>query len=156
MTDVATKADIAELKTELKTEMAELKAEMVTKTELKTELAKVRAEMATKAELASVRDDLKQEIRFLGARFENLESTVKAFGEGLVGMREHFTEEIRALRTELSTRIGLLEDVVRKNSSDLQEVKADVADLRRRFDRLERENDLERRVAEVEKRLGIR
>jgi hypothetical protein len=35
-------------------------------------------------------------------------------------------------------------------------VKAGVVDLRRRFDRLERENDLEKRVAEVEKRLGIR
>ena len=103
-----------------------------------------------------MRDELKQEIRFLGARFENLESTVKAFGEGLLGLREHVTEEIRALRNELSSRISLLEEIVRKNSGDLQDMKADVADLRRRFDRLERESDLEKRVAEVEKRLGIR
>ena len=101
-------------------------------------------------------DSLRQEFRHQGVLFEQLVSKVDAFGEGLVGLREHVTVEIRALRNELSARIALLEEVVRKNSGDLQDVKADVADLRRRFDRLERESDLEKRVAEVEKRLGIR
>jgi chromosome segregation ATPase len=124
--------------------------------ELRSDLASKKDVADLRTELHATKVELKEDIRFLGARFENLESTVKAFGEGVVGMREHFTEEIRALRKELSSRIALLEEIVRKNSGDLQDVKADVADLRRRFDRLERENDLEKRVAEVEKRLGIR
>lgn len=135
MTDVATKADLAKLESKLESTIADLKSEL-------------------KADIAGLAT--KEELRLLGARFENLESTVKAFGEGLVGLREHVTDEIRALRRELSSRIALLEEVVRQNSSDLQDMKADVADLRRRFDRLERESDLEKRVAEVEKRLGIR
>ncbi|HEX4517480.1 MAG TPA: hypothetical protein VH054_28235 [Polyangiaceae bacterium] len=139
MTDAVTKADLLATETELKNELA-------SKVELR----------ALRSELAATREELKEEIRFLGARFENLESIVKAFGEGLLGLREHVTEEIRTLRKELSSRIAVLEEVVRNNSGDLQEVKAGVADLRRRFDRLERENDLEKRVAEVEKRLGIR
>lgn len=111
---------------------------------------------ATKVELQSEIGSLRQEFRHQGVLFEQLVSKVDAFGEGLVGLREHVTVEIRALRNELSSRIALLEEVVRKNSADLQDVKADVADLRRRFDRLERESDLEKRVTEVEKRLGIR
>lgn len=139
----------------------------------KGDLAAAVADLATKAELA----ELRQEFRHQGVLFEQLRTNVQVLAEGLVGFREHFTDEIRALRRELSSRIGLLEEVVRQNSGDiqgvktdlqavkgdlqsmkgdLQSVKADVADLRRRFDRLERESDLEKRVAEVEKRLGIR
>jgi hypothetical protein len=41
--------------------------------------------------------------------------------------------------------------------SQLEELEgAPVFELRRRFNRLERESDLEKRVTEVEKRLGIR
>jgi hypothetical protein len=50
----------------------------------------------------------------------------------------------------------MLEDVVRQQSGEIHALQADVADLRRRFDRLEREADLEKRVTEVEKKLGIR
>ena len=55
---VATKTGLAELKTELKTDLAELKADMATKadlaelkTELKTDLAELKTDMVTKAEL---------------------------------------------------------------------------------------------------------
>jgi hypothetical protein len=153
MSDLATKADLAELKAEL---TSELKGELASK----ADLAAAVAGLATKAELAEFR----QEFRHQGVLFEQLRTNVQVIAEGLVGLREQVTDEIRALRKELSSRITLLEEVVRKNSgdllqdvkTDLQAVKADVADLRRRFDRLERESDLEKRVAEVEKRLGIR
>jgi predicted nucleic acid-binding Zn-ribbon protein len=62
--DLATKADlagvrteIAELKTELKTEIAELRTEIDgVRTELKTEIAELRTEL--KAEIAEMRTDL--------------------------------------------------------------------------------------------------
>jgi len=68
-----------------------------------------------------------------------------------------------ALREGLSARISLLEEVVRensrdirKNSEDIRKLEAAVVDLRRRFDRLEHESEFEKRVLEIEKRLGIR
>jgi predicted nucleic acid-binding Zn-ribbon protein len=62
--DLATKADlagvrteIAELKTELKTEIAELRTEIAgVRTELKTEIAELRTEL--KSEIAEMRTDL--------------------------------------------------------------------------------------------------
>ena len=123
----------------------------------KGDIAQLRGDLATtKTELTSEIDSLRREFRHQGVLFEQLGTKVQVLAEGLVGMREHFTAEIRALRQDLSSRIAVVEEVVRHNSGDLQDVKADVADLRRRFDRLERESDLEKRVAEVEKRLGIR
>jgi hypothetical protein len=72
MTDAVTKADLLATKTELKNELA-----------TKAQLHDLRVE------LVATRAELKEEIRFLGARFDNLESIVKAFGEGLLGVREH-------------------------------------------------------------------
>jgi len=123
-----------------------------TKADLAALGAELRSVFATTDELAAFRE----EFRDHGVLFEQLVTKVQVLAEGLVGMREHFTTEIRATREDLSSRIAIVTEVVRQNSGDLQDVKADVADLRRRFDRLERESDLEKRVAEVEKRLGIR
>ena len=56
---VATKTDLAELKTELKTDLAELKTDLAElKTELKTDLAELKADMATKADLAELKTDM--------------------------------------------------------------------------------------------------
>ncbi len=147
MTDFATKDDVRAVKDDVR----------AVRNDLRDELKQV--ETSLRGEIGSLRED----VHFLGVRFEQLDSKVTAIGEGLIGFREHFTEEIRKLREELSGRISLLEEVVRgssadvrKGSADIQALQAEVASLRRRFDRYEQESALEERVTEIEKRLGIR
>jgi DNA repair exonuclease SbcCD ATPase subunit len=96
---------------------------------------------------------------------ERIESQMQVVVEAVTGMRVDIDAKLTALEARLSERIGVLEQVVRKNSEDirknsedLQRVRAEVVELRRDFDRrseLARLGALEDRVARVEAKLGI-
>ena len=66
--DLATKADLAELRAELKAEIAELRAE------LKAEIAELRMEL--KAEIADVRSELRQAELRLEAKIEGIKADI--------------------------------------------------------------------------------
>ena len=72
--DLATKVDVAELRTELKAELAELRAE------LKAGLAELRTEL--KAELADLRSELRQAELRLEAKIETMKADIlnRVFG----------------------------------------------------------------------------
>jgi uncharacterized protein YicC (UPF0701 family) len=73
-TDLATKADFAELRTKLTTEIAELR------TELTTEIAELRTEL--KAEIADLRSELRQSELRLEAKIEAIKADIlnRVFG----------------------------------------------------------------------------
>src|SRR5262249_17845593 len=77
--DPATKADLAELRTELKAEITELRTELKTeitelRTELKTEIAELRAEL--KADIADLRSELRQSELRLEAKIEAIKADI--------------------------------------------------------------------------------
>ncbi len=78
--------------------------------------------------------------------------------EAVTGMREDFDTKLTALEARLSDRIRILEDVVRKNSEDIRQLRLEVAGLRRDFERREEPEQLqalEERVYQVEQKVGI-
>jgi ribosomal protein L29 len=77
--DLATNADIAELRNELKTEIAELRAELKAeiaelRAELKAEIAELRAEL--KAEIVDLRSELRQSELRLEAKIEAIKADI--------------------------------------------------------------------------------
>ena len=90
--------------------------------------------------------DFHVEMRALHMRLDQIDRKIEICLQIIEPYRKYYTPEIRAAREQLDVRISRLEE--REG--------AGVFELRRRFNRLERESDLEKRVAEVEKRLGIR
>ena len=117
----------------------------------------------------SVRDELRGEIRGVGAKVEQLESVVRGLAEGLVATREQLERRIDSVDERLSGRIGVVEEVVRQNSTDIRrmsaliqvesgdvaELKRDVREMRDQLARREKLDELETRVGEVERRVGI-
>jgi gas vesicle protein len=157
------KTEIAAVRTDLKTEIAavrmDLKAEIAAvRTDLKMEIAAVRTDIKAdiKAEIADAKTELRGEIRALGVIVEHMSSKIDVLSEGFGGLREQITTEMAALERRLGDRIKVLEEVVAKNSEDIQRLSAEVADLRARFDRRDDTRELEERVAAIEKKLGIR
>ena len=98
--ELATKANLAELKGELRTEIAELKGELKTeiadlRSELRTEIADLRSELKT--EIADLRSELKADITHLDVKIETVQGDLNA--------------KIEIVRTELArqyTRMTLL------------------------------------------------
>jgi uncharacterized coiled-coil protein SlyX len=91
-------------------------------------------------------------------RAEQLESGFQGVLEAVTGMRQELGAEIRAVRTELSGQIVVLQDVVRTNSSDMKALRAEVRDFRHDFDHREergRVGALEDRVSALESRLAM-
>jgi chromosome segregation ATPase len=148
----------------------------------KAELFIVKADL--QAEIAEAKTELRGDIRALGVIVEHLSSKIDTLSEGFGGLREQITTEIGGLERRLGDRIKVLEEVVAKNSEDIQrlsaevahlrgevadlrgevahlrgevaDVRAEVAHLRARFDRREDMRELDERVAAIEKKLGIR
>ena len=140
----ATQRDLANLRDELGARIDQ------SEQSLRGEFGTLRGEFGTlRGEFGTLRD----EFHLLGVRFESLESKMALFGEGLIGLREHVSVELKQLETRLTGRIGVLEDVVRQNSAGIRDVAVEVADLRARFDRRDDLRELDRRVSALEKRL---
>jgi hypothetical protein len=126
---------------------------------------------ATKGDLRSMGDELRSEIRIevraLGVVVERIDSNVQMLAEAMIGMRTELKRDITELDARLSARIDRLEDAVRTNLREIRELKplktemaelrAEVAALRRDFERRDAERlaSLEARVTELEKRAGI-
>jgi hypothetical protein len=89
--ELATTADVAELRGELKAEIAAVRAE------LKAEIAAVRAEL--KAEIAAVRTELKAEIAAVRAEIAAVQAEIAA-------VRAELKAEIELLRRDLTIRLG--------------------------------------------------
>ena len=100
-----------------------------------------------------------------GVLLEQLQSQMLVVLEGLTSFRAELKSDVATLREELSARISILEEVVRKNSEEIRKNSADIRDLREEVARLrhdfehrsdvERIGALERRVAAMEARLGV-
>jgi hypothetical protein len=94
---------------------------------------------------------------------ERIESQMQFVVEAVTGLREELVRGNAEAR--LSSRISVLEEVVRedslhikKNSEDIRVLREEVAQLRRDFEHraeLARMSALEERVARVEQKLGI-
>ncbi len=96
---------------------------------------------------------------------ERIESQMQFVIEAVTGMQETFDVKLSALEERLTARIGILEDVVRKNSEDIRKNSEDIrslrlelAGLRQDFERRQepgRLQALEKRVSRIERKLGI-
>jgi methyl-accepting chemotaxis protein len=75
----------------------------------------------THEELHAVRDELKGDIRGVGALVERLESKIEILAEGMVAMRDGWRTELRSTEERLSERMTIIEEVVRQNSTDIRE-----------------------------------
>ena len=78
--ELSTKTDVAEVRSELKTEIAEVRTEIAgLRTELKTEIAEVRTEIAeVRTEIAEVRSELKTESAEIRTEIAGLRTELKA------------------------------------------------------------------------------
>ena len=89
-----------------------------------------------------------------GVLLERLDSKIDTVIE-LIGTLATKTD-LAELDVRLSERISRLESAVRQNTEDLCLLRDEVVELRLRFDRRDlRADELERRIAELEKRAGI-
>lgn len=102
--ELATKQDIADLKSEISGVRMGLKAEIIgVRTELKAEIAELRSEL--KAEIAGVRSELKAEISEL---------------------RSELKVEIAGVRSELKTEIAEVRSDVASVKTNIAELKSDL------------------------------
>jgi chromosome segregation ATPase len=98
---LATKADILDLKTELRADVAELKTDLKAdlaelKTELKADVAELRSEFAElRSEFAELRTELRADVAELRSEFAELRTELKA--------------DIAELRTDVSLLIGRMD-----------------------------------------------
>jgi len=125
---LATKADVAELRTELvetretlRAEMTALRANMATKDELaetrnelaetretlRAEMAALRANMATKDELAETRETLRAEMAALRANMATKDELAETRNE-LAETRETLRAEMAALELRLTEKISAM------------------------------------------------
>jgi len=117
----------------------------------------VDARFATKDDLDELREELRAEVRGVAVLVERNGSDMRAMLEGMSAMRDGLTRQMTDMEERLSSRIEALEAVVRSHSSDLRGLTTEVAALRLRFDRRDVQlEELEKRVAATEKRLGIK
>ncbi len=70
--------------------------------------------------------DVAEAIHRLGVQFEQLRSEFRVVIEGQVTLRRELRQDIADLRTDLSRRISLLEEVVRQNSADIRRNREDM------------------------------
>ena len=111
--------------------------------------------------LDTMREALEAQIRAEGVRRERMDSKLDAVIE-LLGTVASKTD-LKELDERLSERVSRLESVawessrdIRKNGEDIRLLRNEVAQLRLSFDRRDlRGDELERRIAEIEKRLRI-
>jgi chromosome segregation ATPase len=111
----------------------------------------------------------KDDVRAIAVMVERLESSVRGLAEGMTALREGFKGDLDALEQRLSSRISVVEEVVRKNSDDIRKnsddirknsddirlLRIEVAELRLSFGKSDgRMHDLERRLDAVEARLN--
>ncbi len=112
---------------------------------------------ATKKDLEAWRDALQDDIRAIGVMFEQTRSDLKGVAELVLGCATK--TDVQRLDTNvasLSTRLSNVEAAVREHSGDSRLLRNEVAQLRLQLDRRDlRGDELERRIAEIEKRMGI-
>ncbi len=112
---------------------------------------------ATKAQLESVRD----EIREIGVIVERTDAKVSFLAEAVVSTRDELKRDIADVRSDLGGQIGILEEVVRENSRDIQQNSVDICalrdevrELRLRHDRRDGDMDeLQRSVSALRRRI---
>jgi chromosome segregation ATPase len=138
-----TKDDLQELATTIDASIARLDAKLDANT------ARLDAKLdANTAVLGSLTD----EVHRTGVLLEQLEGKVQVAFEGITSTQEQFQRAMLEMEQRLGERITMLEHVVR----DLAGLPAEVAELRRRFDSRQDLEVLERRVTELEERVGRR
>jgi predicted trehalose synthase len=125
----------------------------------KMDLHEVRDDL--RGEMSVMRDELRGDIRGVGAVVEQIRSNVAAIAESFGDTARK--SDLRAVDERLTARVSLVEDAVRElacdvraNSQDVRGIRNEVAQLRLQLERRDLGvEELERRVREVEKRLGI-
>src|SRR5947209_6480943 len=78
-------------------------------------------------------------MRSRGFSVERLESFVRGPAEGLTSTREELERKMDEMEARLSSRISILEEVVRQSSEDIRKLQAEVAAMR---SQLARRDDL--------------
>ena len=63
----------------------------------------------------------RDEMRGIGALFEQLDSKISLLAEGIMNVRDELKADLRATEDRLANRIGIVEDVVRQSSAEIRE-----------------------------------
>jgi hypothetical protein len=96
-------------------------------------------------------------MRAHGVILEQMQSQMNVVLEAVTGMRREIKADLSAIEIRLSERISVLEQVVRASSTDVRDLREEVARLRHDFEHrseLGRLAALEERVQAIETRLG--
>jgi chromosome segregation ATPase len=146
--DLATKADLAEAKAELKSDVAVVKADLAeVKAELKSDVAAVRADLAevkaelksdvavVKADLAEAKAELKSDVAAVRADLAEVKAELKS---DVAAVRAELKGDIAAVKAELKGDIAAVKAELK---SDIASVKMDIVRLDERIERRAAESD---------------